>query len=143
MRSRRTFRRPIPMRSCTQLASKFLARTVFDLELEGVPVDRAGLVLASMDCQIPDHVEERVVCRNQVEPYVAVLPCDSLICTSAAGQPPTTGFPASPSSTPLPRQRATDNADTAAPLADEGDVAMDEGGAESGTQREEEGHDSL
>ena len=47
---------PIRPRQCTQLASSTLVRPVFDLLLEGVPVEWAGMFLPSVDSRVPDRV---------------------------------------------------------------------------------------
>ena len=63
---------PIRVRRCTQLASSTLELLVFDLLLEGVPMDWAGIFLPSVDSRVPERVWERIVRRNQGG---AVCPC--------------------------------------------------------------------
>ena len=47
---------PIRVRRCTQLASTTVERPVFDLLLEGVPMDCAGMFLPCVDSRVPDRV---------------------------------------------------------------------------------------
>ena len=47
---------PIRVRRCPQLASTTLERPVFDLLLQGVPMDWAGMFLPSVDSRVPNRV---------------------------------------------------------------------------------------
>ena len=63
---------PIQVRRCTQLASTSLERPVLDLQLEGVPLDWAGMFLPSVDSRVPD----RDLGAGRVpQPRGAVCPC--------------------------------------------------------------------
>ena len=50
---------PIRVHRCTQLAHSTLDRSVFDLELEGVPEDWQGVRLGAPDTRLPDRTWER------------------------------------------------------------------------------------
>ena len=134
---------PIRVRRCTQLASTTLERPVFDLLLEGVPMDWAGIFLPSVDSRVPDRVWERIVRRNQAAPYVPVGPRDRMVRVPAAGQPPAVDSPPATSSAPQPVQPEMDDVDMAAAGAAEDDVAMDGEAAGSAAELEEEDEDIL
>ena len=104
---------PIRVRRCTQLASTDLEGPVFDLLLEGVPVDWAGMFLPSVDSSVPDRVWEWIVHRNQAAPYVPVGPRDRMVRVPAARQPPTVDPPPATSSAPQPVQPEMDDVDMA------------------------------
>ena len=133
---------PIRVRRCSQLASSTLEPPVFDLLLEGVPMDWAGMFLPSVDSRVPDRVWERIVRRNQAAPYVPVGPRDRMVRVPAAAQPPTANPPPATSSAPQPVQPEMDemdDVDMAAAGAAEDDVAMD--GEAAGSAAEMEGED--
>ena len=93
---------PIRVRRCTQLGSTTLEGPVFDLLLEGVPVDWGGMFLPSVDSRVPDRVWEWFVHRNQAAPYAPVGPRDRMVRVPAARQPPTVDPPPATSSAPQP-----------------------------------------
>ena len=124
-------------------ASSTLERPVFDLLLEGVPMDWAGIFLPSVDSRVPDRVWERMVRRNQAAPYVLVGPRDRMVRVPAAEQPPVVDPPPATSSAPQPVQPEMDDVDMAAAVAAEDDVAMDGEAAGSAAELEEEDEEIL